>query len=336
MKKILLFSVALFTMSASYAGDALTATLQQGNNMKAFYGVDAFKEAYAAASNGAVITLSAGTFNTVDSVAKSVSIVGSYGFSNNSSIDRTIMSSMRISANNVKVEGIYFTNVYIGSVSNCHIKRCNIGDNLRSTATHTNTLIDQCVVYYADYAIGNGINYTIQNSTIARFYAMNTTDNIAHITNCVVWSWYSQSNNSYKQPYAIYLNNVLGGFNGSSNASITNSTYSEFYYNLFINIYSSSTAITFSATFPNGCVNKGNVSGKNWSDYYSDYIWKYPAANMKSGATMLGMDGTTVGLWGGSGFSYSPAIPRVTSSTIDNATDADGKINVKISAKAEP
>ena len=58
MKKIILSLVALFSMSANSFADGLTATLQQGDNMQAFYGVDAFKQAYEAANDGAVITLS--------------------------------------------------------------------------------------------------------------------------------------------------------------------------------------------------------------------------------------------------------------------------------------
>ena len=46
----------------------------------------------------------------------------------------------------------------------------------------------------------------------------------------------------------------------------------------------------------------------------------------------MGMDGTVVGILGGTGFSKFPSIPRITSSTIDSHTDSQGKFNVKISA----
>lgn len=74
MKKILFLFVALVSMSASMHADGLTATLQQGDKMTAFYGVDAFKQAYEAANDGAVITLSSGKFNDVATIEKSITI----------------------------------------------------------------------------------------------------------------------------------------------------------------------------------------------------------------------------------------------------------------------
>ena len=51
--------------------------------------------------------------------------------------------------------------------------------------------------------------------------------------------------------------------------------------------------------------------------------------------TKLGQDGKPVGINGGTGFSVWPAIPRITSKTIDSSTDAEGKINVKIAVKVQ-
>ena len=305
--------------------DGLTATLQQGDKMTPFYGVDAFKQAYNAASDGAVITLSSGSFNTVDSVAKSITIIGAYAFKV-SDPATTILRNLSIRANNVTVEGIYFTtNVWLYAISNCHIKRCWIDGTLGNNGTHTNTLIDQCVVRY-DAAIDGGQNYCIKNSTLRYFDALNTASNLAYITNCVIWHWGAQ-------PYAIYKNNVLG-YDSSGNKSTTPSSQSEFYNNLFINSYSSSTSYTYTVTFPSGCINSGNISGKNWSAYYvKDNVYTYPAANMKT--TVTGQDGTPIGITGGTGFYKWPAIPRITGKTIDSSTDAAGKLNVKIAVKAE-
>ena len=80
MKKIIVLYVLLFVSSIMLA-DNLTATLQQGDEMKAFYGADAFKQAYEAAeSSGAIITLSAGSFNEVESIEKSMTIIGYNAF----------------------------------------------------------------------------------------------------------------------------------------------------------------------------------------------------------------------------------------------------------------
>ena len=160
---------------------------------------------------------------------------------------------------------------------------------------------------------------------------------MAYITNCVVWNWYynATSSASFLQPYAIYKNNVIGGYYPGS-TSFNASSFSEFYNNLFINVSNvSSESYNILVNFPSGCVNSGNISRKNWSAYYAseDSVMTYPAASMKT--TVAGQDGTPIGITGGTGFSEWPSIPRITSKTIDSSTDADGKINVKIAVKVE-
>jgi len=333
MKKNLLTLMSLFVMSANMLADGLTATLQQGDNMKAFYGMDAFKQAYQEADSGAVITLSSGKFNDVSTISKPITLIGAYAFAEYSPTT-TFLGSTTISANNVKVEGIYFIGtVTIGGVTNTHIKRCWT-NNLTSTANHTNTLIDQCVVGQ-DGAIANGNNYCIKNSTISHFSALNTISNLAYITNCVIWAWRLYSggswSNTYVAPFAIYKNNVIGIYSNSSSNYLA-ALPSEFYYNLFINTYDSSKANT--VAFPYGMNVLGNITGKNYSSYYSSTS-SFPASDMKSGTSINGQDGTPIGIKGGTGFSEWPSIPRITSKTIDSSTDAEGKINVKIAVKVE-
>ena len=53
-RTILLMAIAVAMVLGA---KAQTATLQQGGNTTAYYGSDAFKEAYLAAKSGAVITL---------------------------------------------------------------------------------------------------------------------------------------------------------------------------------------------------------------------------------------------------------------------------------------
>lgn len=324
MKKKILVILSLIMMSANMLADDLTATLQQGTKMKAYFGVDAFKKAYKAAKDGAVITLSAGTFNPVESIEKSITIIGTSAF--NSSSYNTSINSTKIKADNVKMEGLYFSgDVELGNISNCHIKRCYLDSRLTSTETHTNTFVDQCVVY-SDRAIGTGVNYVIKNSTLHAFYEMNTVDNKAQITNCVIWRYFSSSSSDsgIKQPYAIYMNNVLGVYAWNNNNTHSVNEGSEFYYNYFAN--SCTLNYNYSISFPTGCINQGNSTSYNV--YYSE---SSPATG-RDWNGHNGMDGTVVGINGGSGFKGIPSIPRITSSTIDNHTDSKGKINVNISA----
>lgn len=338
MKKLFLLQVALVVTVVGLKAQrlsSLTATLQHGESLQAFYGEDAFKQAYQAApDSGAIITLSVGKFNKVDTIAKSITVIGSGAFGEDKTTFIYSGSSINILANNVTLESIYFNYsdaCYIDGVSNTLLKRCYISQ-LYSSSTHTNTLIDQCAVYN-EYAIKNGINYRIQNSTIRCFRSMNTPNNMAMITNCVIWEffcYYTYSNSSYQgeRPYAIYRNNVLGN---SSDVGWDVLYPSEFYNNLFIYTDKISYSQTYTTWFDD-CINSGNITKKNWSEYYTDStVGKYPAEPMSK--TVLGRDGTPIGIYGGSGFSPLPSIPRIISSTIDSYTDPQGNLNLRISAE---
>lgn len=351
MKKIY-FLFAFVLMSASVFADGLTATLQQGDVMTPFYGVNAFQEAYAAAENGAVITLSSGKFNDVATISKQITVIGAYAFDATSS-ETTILGSTWVANHNVKIEGIYFSGtVTLGtssltSITNCTLKRCWIQTSLVGSYKHENTLVDQCVIKQ-EQAMAKSLNYCIKNSTIGYFAEMNSTTNLAYITNCVVWNWVRfyyvssssgyQENSNYKRPYAIYKNNYLGMYKDeAAGRTIALSSPSEFYNNLFCQTYmkqdyQDSEPYSFlkyiSITYGTGCVHEGNVKGDQKFNKY----FEYPAHPIDA---PLGSDGTAVGPYGGTGFAEYPAIPRITSKTIDSNSDAEGKINVKITVKAE-
>ena len=353
MKKLVLMLVTLVSMSTSVFADGLTATLQQGDVMTPFYGVNAFQEAYATAQNGAVITLSSGKFNDVETISKQITVIGAYAFDANSS-ETTILGSTTVANHNVKIEGVYFSGTVtlgtpsLSSITNCTLKRCWIETSLTGAYKHENTLIDQCVLKMEN-AMSTSNNYCIKNSTIGYFANSNSTTNLAYITNCVVWNWarydyYASSSNkyalseSYKRPYAVYKNNYLGIYkeeNSSKTLSLTSP--SEFYNNMFCQIFMTqqyqdsdpySFLNTVSISYSSGCVNENNVIG----DQKFNKFVEYPAHPIDS---PLGSDGTAVGPYGGTGFSEYPSIPRITSKTIDSNSNAEGKINVKITVKAE-
>lgn len=349
MKKIIFTFVALFTLSASLFADGLTATLQQGDVMTPFYGVNAFQEAYATAENGAVITLSSGKFNDVATISKQITVIGAYAFDATSS-ETTILGSTTIANHNIKIEGVYFSStVTLGTstltgITNCTLKRCWIQNTLVGSYKHENTLLDQCVIK-CEQAMAKSINYCIKNSTIGYFAEMNNTTNIAYITNCVVWNWvyyynggYNDETPTYKRPYAIYKNNYLCIYKVDNRAkTLTLSSPSEYYNNMFCQRYmkkdfDDSEAYSYiqfvTIAFENGCINENNIKG----DQKFNKFEEYPAHPIDA---PLGSDGTAVGPYGGTGFAEYPAIPRITSKTIDSNSDAEGKINVKITVKAE-
>lgn len=329
MKRFLF--LLLLVNSMVILADGTTATLQQGDKMTFFTGMSALQQAYEAASaNGSdIITLSSGEFTAVTTIEKSVRIVGAYGLDPNDSYGTFIAGTVTVSADNVKLEGMYFkSNVTLATVNNCTIKRCWIND-LKQSGEHTNTLIDQCVVKY-DYAIATGVNYGIKNTTIEYFAAMNTTANVANITNCLVWLYF-HSSSSVKQPYAVYKNNILGLDNNSSglNRSVTLNSPSEFYNNYFyrINNYGNYPSYYVTCTFATGCVNINNTYSGTTSA--TNVTFTFPNAMSQT------VKGVTVGIRGGEGFNKYPGIPRVLTSTIDAQTDDKGNLNASITVQAE-
>lgn len=343
MKKTLLLLVAIALTSAKMMAEGLTATLQQGETMTAFYGVNAFVDAYNAAEDGAVITLSEGRFNDVSSIEKSITVIGNMAFGVEG-YEKTYLANDRnvtINADNVTLEGIYWSDSYslnLGNISNCHIRRCKIGYRLSNVinTVHTNTLIDQCVIYCED-AMPTSRNYCLKNSTIGYFASSSSSEHIAYITNCYICYFATYSNSSSYQPYAIYKNCVLGmdNYNSSTSRGINLFSPSEFYNNYFYRITSYSSNYTnypYKEYFYNGCLNNGNTNSGGKSAYVSNH---YTGNYIINSFNKTGDDGTPIGITGGSGFSPYPSIPRITSKQIDSKTDSEGKLNVKITVSTE-
>ena len=364
IKRIFVSTVMLMAVVSGWA-QGLTATLQQGTTMRTYYGVDAFKEAYAAASSGAVITLSAGTFNTVEEITKSITLIGNGAIGDKQTYLYTASKTsdgyypnLIINANNVRIEGLRLNAsdaILIRKVSNLKISHCYI-NCLRATLQHTNTIIDQCFIS-KEYAINQGVNYCLKNCFIDEPYQEGSTSNLTYITNCLIYKYYYyhriSDKNYYKivYPYAIYKNCILGYHSyNSSNLSNTSSDYSkgyyiwspgtktqsEYYNNVFY-YYPSDYDDGFLKfndfletlelkSVPTGTNRTGNMKS-TYNDLFTSMSYYLPGFIKTD---LKGDDGKQVGPYGGSGFSLIPSIPRITSSTIDSYTNAEGKINVKI------
>lgn len=370
MKKILISIVCLTVFGIqSVMAQGQTATLQQSGKMTPYYGPDAFVNAYAAASNGAVITLSAGTFNTVDSITKQISIIGNGAWGKNttyiSSKKKTNIAlandyyNLTINANNVKIEGLCLGyQIILRNVSNSRISHCYIY-YLTADHTHTNTIVDQCYIS-GDYAIDKGVNYCIKNSFVEEFKEVNTADNMAYITNCLIYRYYyyryENSATKYRSsyPYAVFKNCILGYNSYSSNnidktssdywngyyLSPGSSTACEYYNNVFYIypytldngfIYYSDLATKELTGVPTGTNRKDNMKS-TYSDLFDTDKSYYQNGYIKT--ELKGDDGKQVGPFGGTGFTANPSIPRIIESKIDSYTDASGKINVKIKVES--
>ncbi|MBQ8712918.1 MAG: hypothetical protein IJ551_08925 [Prevotella sp.] len=386
MKRQFLLLVALLVTAMTANAQSQSATLEQGSTLTTYYGPGAFISAYEAAKNGAVITLSAGDFDTVKKIEKSITIIGCGGFPSFGKYTQisTIYNGngsyrvhFAIEASNVKLEGLYmYAHVFIGdnysnsqSISNLKISNCYIS-TLYSNWKHLNTVIDQCHIisiydsYYTE-------NLCIKNSYIMEFSGSGTgSSNPAYITNCIIPIWYYSyyDGNSFGRypPTAVYKNCILGysSYDSGNLNSTSNSYYQgyyiynaagysnhEYYNNVFYyypyrytrgatnsnsyseNSVSASDSLKRVAIRPpsasNTCISQDNV-GVSYNNLFNFNTSKgrYDSTYIKVDAK--GDDGKPVGLYGGTGFSLYPDIPRIKESKIDSNTDEEGKLNVKI------
>lgn len=341
MKTLKFYLILLFLVgSVCLYADGPTATLQHSGELSVYFGQDAFQKAYSDAEAGDTITLSPGTFTYLSSdLEKSLTITGTYGM-HPDSVNRTYISQISVKADDVKIEGICIQYLYFRTISNCIVKRCRLNyiATNNTNEKHTNTLIDQCAIFGYDNAIQTGINYAIKNSTIMRFAAVNSTTQLANITNCWVWNFYEYANSNTKQPYAVYKNNVLGLNTSTANFSSNSSAYlyapSEYYNNCFYLIANGKKTYRYLPYF-NGCLNTGNVSFPEEGTAVFSNLSDNAYFPWRDDLDLKGADNTPIGITGGTGFNEYPAIPRVIKATIDAQNDGDGYLNANIKVKSE-
>ena len=332
MRKILLTLVTLVGICLHVRAQGMTATLQSGENLSVFYGVDAFKEAYTAAVDGDQITLSAGTFNAPESnITKSVKITGTGAYEESAN---TIFETLTASGTDIRIEGVKFSKtLHVSGSSNLIVVRCWV-ETLNASSKFTNALFSQSV--FKDVAaLENAQSFTFMNCTISKFSKANSSTNLGLISNCVIYYygwWGASANEKNAQPFAIYKNNVLGSYFYSrwldNHNNIPCYSPSEYYNNVGFNINPGvEEAFYFD---PTGCVNSNNQVMTYENLFNTKEVYPANPQNVPNGD-----DGTSVGPYGGSGFSQYPAIPRILSKSIDSKTNDEGKINVKIEVKAE-
>ncbi len=320
MKKLFTF-VALMTIAINAQSQTLTATLQQGDVITPFYGATAFKEAYEAASSGAIITLSAGQFDSRD-IEKSITVYGSGAYGDDDQI--TYVPIIRVKTGNVRIEGIriqdYFdsygdeTNNLV--IRHCYINRMNFSDN------PTNTMIDQCNI---DQANCGGTGSIYKNCTMRYLNGNNNALKPVTFINSTVFHGYygSHLNNN------IFRNCVIGIEDDSKKLESPGQYYSNIF---FRSAPEEGVKVDYvmTITYADGCVHSDNTV-----DTFNNLFQGKTDLSLFPNTNKKGDDNTKVGPEGGSGYKLYPAIPRIISKSIDRQTDAQGKINVNIQVKAQ-
>lgn len=337
LRKLLAVLICLPLALATYAAQ-LTATLQSGDNVRAFYGDSALVQAYDAAIDGDIITLSPGVFETPSyGINKSLTVIGTYAFSDASKA--TLTTTIIVNGNNVTLEGIRIINgLTISACDNLRINRCYIKSAVdvqySEKKYHNNTIVTDCLIENWQ-AMSESKNAVFRNCCINYFDDCNEAANPAIVENCNIPRFARFDGNvnyKYIQPYAIYRNCFLGVYNwGGSHTPVLNlKSPSEFHNNIIYETFYDSSS---------------NSSAKKWTVNYgscahdgNDFWYVYGKGSDSDSAILMinsfesfTLDGLTVGPVDHKSY---PSTPEITSSEIDTETDADGQLHVKINATA--
>lgn len=296
----------------SKAQTTQVATLSHEGAITTFYSVNAFKDAYAAAADGDIITLSSGTFLPVD-IAKNVNIRGAgMELDKNPTI---IAGNFRLS-NTLNLEGLYVNGDMICTsfnVSDVRIMKCYI--KKASIQNMTNFTIANCKI---------GIT-TLSSPTTGHFIncylgALRGGENSISYTNCVL---------SFNNKAVAYSN--IDGLKASTlkNCVIETIGGSDTYFNaetVLINCYHFG-----DATDPFK-VSLSKTAVKLESNPFANDEYELTE---EAKATCIGDDGTEAGMYGGLlPFDPTPTNPQITKFNVAKKTTADGKLSVDIEVNA--
>lgn len=320
MKQLLFFVTALIlAVLPVKAQTSQVATLSHEGTITTFYSANALKDAYAAAVDGDVITLSSGTFNATE-IKKNITVRGAGMMPDAEPTIITGNIEVRCPAsetNYLTLEGFYqngrltFQSATDPRIVKCQFKEFYFGYAKNLTAV--NTFIRDFNATFAN-ASGNFIN-----CYVSEMYSSSSTIQSAVFTNCVLWF----GPNDIRNFYNCTFKNCIMWSNDSDRCFPTSSIASYcYYYGKAENPFKNSPATT-------------NVLIKDLTpeDVYSNvpmYILKEEYQT-----TWLGEDGTQVGIYGGFlPFDPTPTNPQITKFNVASKTTADGKLSVDIEVKA--
>ena len=326
MKKLFISLATFLVASVCFAQSSMLATLSHDGEISTYYGATALREAYNAATHGDIITLSSGSFVSVD-IAKALTIRGA-----GMEINETAQTEPTVITGNftiniptdvterLTIEGIYSNHAiyYSGTLRNATF----IKDRFKSISSSNS---------------GYLINATFIHCRIADELTLYKNSS-ASCVNCVIWgpyTWDSSTSNFEFQNCVIYRSQ----FNSYVYSSSFKNCILIFHYD-YDKIMSNCVAyncvgIGATNSFTNIPNTSNSVKGYGevfktlTDDTYNDSETFELTDEAKT--SLLGIDGTQVGIYGGNmPFSSTPTNPQITKCNVAAKSTADGKLSVDI------
>lgn len=324
MKQLLFFVTALIlAVLPAKAQSTQVATLSHEGTITTFYSGNALKDAYAAAAEGDVITLSSGTFASVD-IKKNITLrgAGMMPDENPTVITGNISVYCPSSETNyLTLEGFYlngrisFESYSSGVTKDPRFVKCQFKEFYYS---NINNMMAVNSFFKNFSASGNNTGNFI-NCYLGEVDG-NSSMQSSTFTNCVFWL----GNRSLNYLPNCSLKNCVIGQSGNFSNPFPASTIATYcyYYGSILNPFENSPTST------NVVMNDMSAT-----DIFSDTDLQILKDELQS--TWLGDDGTQVGIYGGFlPFDPTPTNPQITKFNVASKTTADGKLSVDIEVKA--
>lgn len=351
MKKMFLFLIAaaVGTLS-SFAQDDCIATLNHGTTLTTYTGEDALAQAYNAAADGDVITLSPGVFVGVD-MKKTITVRGA-GYkpmASNGYTSTQITGNIKVEipsdgTSTFQLEGIDF----LGSVNIVSDKkvavaltkskfRSNVyghGINMKAIHCVFNTLIAQGNEIYNGSYIYRSTTLNCQNCVIGYASSDGLSDtkvNKIQATNCVL----KYAGNGI--PYSTLVNCIVISQTNYTNAHPLSESCVA-HNCIGLNILTDPDIFSNLADPSNVMIDgKGETAYaavfKTLKDVLNPSLYETFELTDAAKTTYLGEDGTQVGVYGGTApFTLEPTNPQVTKFVVSSTTEGS-QLKVKINVE---
>lgn len=326
MKKLLSFFLVLVCAMSSFAQTSLMATLNHEGTISTFYGVNALRQAHAAAVSGDVITLSSGTFLSTD-ITKAVTIRGA-GMDVSKAYDIVNEPTVLGGNFNIKIpaedtgrltlEGIFHNeNIYFseGQVKNALFLKSRFKNISKSGSCKVQDLTVLNCRISESINVDDGNSAQFLNSVVKSFNS-----GYMSFSHCVILDGFRLGNNGNEYKNCIITYESGGLFSSSSSA----------YNNLFI-----SNETSLLQNVPNNTNLRVPTSDERFAylrGYNDSKDYKLTDQNRD---VLKATDGGEIGIYGGSlPYSAIPTNPQITKFNVASKTTADGKLSVDIEVKS--
>ena len=306
---------------SSFAQTSLMATLNHEGTISTFYGVNALKQAHAAAVSGDVITLSSGTFLSTD-ITKAVTIRGA-GMEVSKAYDivnePTVLGgnlSINIPAEDtgrLTLEGIFLNNDICfsgGQVKNALFLKSRFNYIYANSGKIQDLTILNCRISRG-FRIGSGTAQFL-NSVVNDFES-----GYMSFSHCVILNGITGNNgNQYKNCIICSEGVVSSSSSAYNNLFIANQDY-------ILNNVPNNTNLRVPTSDERFAYLRGYDDSKDYklTDQNRDVL--------------KATDGGEIGIYGGSlPYSAIPTNPQITKFNVASKTTADGKLSVDIEVKS--